>query len=75
MYRISAGSQTENLRESAKFLVDVVYTCISNPENINSIFAAGLYYHVNCFTGYIFKSSMAKKTENISSKPNGSKNN
>ena len=73
MCRVSAGSQTKNLKESAKFLVDVVYTFISNTENINSVFEAGLYDNVNCF-GYIFNHNMAEKTENISSRPDFSKN-
>ena len=47
-------------RNLKKFLVDVVYTFISNTENIYSVFEAGLYDHVNCF-GYIFKNKWLKK--------------
>ena len=47
--------------ETAKFLMDDVYACICDLEDPDSIFAAHLFYHTNCFPGYIFKYNTAKK--------------
>ena len=38
-----------------------VYTRICDLDNPNSIFAADLFYHSNCFPDYIFKYNTAKK--------------
>ena len=47
--------------ETAKFLMDDVYARICDLEDPDSIFAADLFYHINCFPGHIFKYNTAKK--------------
>ena len=41
--------------ETAICFMDDVYARICDLEEPNSIFAADLFYHTNCFPGYIFK--------------------
>ena len=60
-HKVLEDPWTEELMETAKFLMDDVYARICDLEEPNSIFAADLFYHTNCFPGYIFKYNTAKK--------------
>ena len=68
-YRVSEGPRTQKLLEAAKYLMDDVYTRICDLEDPDSIFAADLFYHKNCFPNYIAKYNTAKaESENPKSK-------
>ena len=54
-YRVSEGPRTKKLIEAARPLMDYMYNRICDLEDPNSIFAADLFYHKNCFPDYIFK--------------------
>ena len=68
-YRVSEDPRTQKLLEAAKYLMDDVYTRISALEDPDSVFAADLFYHKNCFPNYIAKYNTAKaESENPKSK-------
>ena len=68
-YRVSESPRTQKLLEAAKYLMDDVCTRICDLEDPDSIFAADLFYHKNCFPNQYAKYNTAKaESENIKSK-------
>ena len=68
-YRNSEGPRTQKLLEAAKYLMNDLFTRICDLEGPNSIFAADLFYHKNCFPNYIAKYNTTKaESENQKTK-------
>ena len=61
-FRICEQNRAQSLLDAANFLKDAVYARIADLSNVQSIFAADLYYHKICFDKYVYKYDQQRTT-------------
>ena len=62
-FRICEASRAQDLLDAANFLMDDVFTRISDLKTVQHIFGADLHYHNTCFNDYIRKYKMARNKD------------